>query len=104
MTPAEANMQSKSGVMETAYQQMAYSKPSTVAQIQAKEADVQALAELTRALDKKVAKLILVFASYDPCMKIIQMKASALFLSLCMLVSLSAYASNVDLNNIHSPA
>ncbi|CAN4091711.1 unnamed protein product [Withania somnifera] len=53
---AEADMQSKSGVMETtAYQQIAYSKPSCVAQIQAKEADVQALAELTRALDKKDA-------------------------------------------------
>ncbi|KAK4379985.1 hypothetical protein RND71_001847 [Anisodus tanguticus] len=53
---AEADMQSKSGVMETTtYQQTAYSKPSAVAQIQAKEADVQALAELTRALDKKDA-------------------------------------------------
>ncbi|XP_059280629.1 protein ALWAYS EARLY 3 [Lycium ferocissimum] len=53
---AEADMQSKSGVMETAtYQQTAYSKPPAVAQIQAKEADVQALAELTRALDKKDA-------------------------------------------------
>ncbi|MCE0481941.1 hypothetical protein HAX54_040154 [Datura stramonium] len=52
----EADMQSKSGVMETAaYQQIAYSKPSAVPQIQAKEADVQALAELTRALDKKDA-------------------------------------------------
>lgn len=55
---AEADMQSKSGVMETtAFQQIAYSKPSAVALIQAKEADVQALAELTRALDKKVTKL-----------------------------------------------
>ncbi|KAH0728186.1 hypothetical protein KY284_004051 [Solanum tuberosum] len=53
---AEADMQSKSGVMETtANQQIAYSKPSAVCQIQAKEADVQALAELTRALDKKDA-------------------------------------------------
>ncbi|XP_055818262.1 protein ALWAYS EARLY 3-like [Solanum dulcamara] len=53
---AEADMQSKSGVMETsAYHQIAYSKPSAVTQIQAKEADVQALAELTRALDKKDA-------------------------------------------------
>ncbi|KAM3357901.1 protein ALWAYS EARLY 3 isoform X1 [Capsicum galapagoense] len=56
---AEADMQSKSGVMETTvYQQIAYSKPSTVAQIQAKEADVQALAELTRALDKKDAVVL----------------------------------------------
>ncbi|GAV73140.1 Myb_DNA-binding domain-containing protein/DIRP domain-containing protein [Cephalotus follicularis] len=36
-------------------QQPTNSQPSTLAQIQAKEADVQALAELTRALDKKEA-------------------------------------------------
>ncbi|KAL0393230.1 UNVERIFIED_CONTAM: protein ALWAYS EARLY 3 [Sesamum radiatum] len=50
------NMQTRIGSAETAgYQQTAYSQPSTLAQIQAKEADVQALAELTRALDKKEA-------------------------------------------------
>lgn len=55
-------MQSRFGVMETAiYQSTAYSKSSGVAQIQAKEADVQALAELARALDKKVTKLNLFF-------------------------------------------
>lgn len=32
-----------------------YSQPSIRAQIQAKEADIQALAQLTRALDKKVS-------------------------------------------------
>ncbi|XP_059285749.1 protein ALWAYS EARLY 3-like [Lycium ferocissimum] len=53
---AEADMQCKSGVPETAtYQQKAYLKSSVAAQIQAKEADVQALVELTRALDKKDA-------------------------------------------------
>ncbi|OIS96765.1 PREDICTED: protein ALWAYS EARLY 3 [Nicotiana attenuata] len=53
---AEVDMQSRSGVVETAtYQSTAYSKSSGVAQIQAKEADVQALAELARALDKKEA-------------------------------------------------
>ena len=31
-----------------------YSQPCTLAQIQAREADVRVLAELTRALDKKV--------------------------------------------------
>ncbi|KAJ8539716.1 hypothetical protein K7X08_013968 [Anisodus acutangulus] len=52
---AEANMHCKYGVTETAtYQHTTYSKPS-VTQIQAKEADVQALVELTRALDKKDA-------------------------------------------------
>ncbi|XP_060173823.1 protein ALWAYS EARLY 3-like isoform X1 [Lycium barbarum] len=53
---AEADMQCKSGVLETAtYQQKAYLKSSVAAQIQAKEADVQALVELTCALDKKDA-------------------------------------------------
>ncbi|MCD7467825.1 hypothetical protein HAX54_005468 [Datura stramonium] len=53
---ADADMQCKSGVMETTtYQQTTHSKPSAAAQIQAKEADVQALVELTRALDKKDA-------------------------------------------------
>ncbi|CAN4104555.1 unnamed protein product [Withania somnifera] len=53
---AEADMQCKSGVMETAaYQQTKYPKLSLAAQIQAKEADVQALVEFTRALDKKDA-------------------------------------------------
>ncbi|KAK4354886.1 hypothetical protein RND71_027080 [Anisodus tanguticus] len=53
---AEADMQCKYGVTETAtYQHTTYSKPSVVTQIQAKEADVQALVELTRALEKKDA-------------------------------------------------
>ncbi|XP_063939454.1 protein ALWAYS EARLY 3-like isoform X3 [Daucus carota subsp. sativus] len=34
-------------------QQISYSQPSSLAQIQAKEADVQAIADLTRALEKK---------------------------------------------------
>ncbi|XP_015165279.1 protein ALWAYS EARLY 3-like [Solanum tuberosum] len=53
---AEADMQCKSGVMETAaYQQTTHSKLSVAAQILAKEADVQALVEFNRALDKKDA-------------------------------------------------
>ncbi|XP_011071459.1 protein ALWAYS EARLY 3 [Sesamum indicum] len=53
---ANNNMQTRIGSAETAgYQQTSYSQPATLAQIQAKEADVQALAELTRALDKKEA-------------------------------------------------
>ncbi|KAL0368247.1 UNVERIFIED_CONTAM: protein ALWAYS EARLY 3 [Sesamum calycinum] len=49
------NMQTRIGSAETAgYQQTAYCQPTTLAQIQAKEADVQALAELTRALDKSL--------------------------------------------------
>ncbi|KAI3459287.1 hypothetical protein Pfo_015950 [Paulownia fortunei] len=56
---ANANVQTSIGSAETAsYQQTAYSHPSTLAQIQAKEADVQALAELTRALDKKEAVVL----------------------------------------------
>lgn len=55
MASAEADMQCKSGVMETAaYQQTTYSKLSVAAQILGKEADVQALVEFNRALDKKV--------------------------------------------------
>lgn len=38
----------------TKTQKVANSQPSILAQIQAKEDDVQALSELTRALDKKV--------------------------------------------------
>ncbi|KAL0414703.1 UNVERIFIED_CONTAM: protein ALWAYS EARLY 3 [Sesamum radiatum] len=51
---ANTNVQTRIGPADAAtYQQIAYSQPSTLAQVQAKEADVQALAELTRALDKK---------------------------------------------------
>ncbi|KAG8369996.1 hypothetical protein BUALT_Bualt14G0071700 [Buddleja alternifolia] len=53
---ANANVQTRIGLADTATnQQTAYSQPSTLAQIQAKEADIQAIAELTRALDKKEA-------------------------------------------------
>lgn len=55
-SPANPTLQAKNGPSETANnQQTANSQPSILAQIQAKEADVQALAELTRALDKKVS-------------------------------------------------
>ncbi|KAL8486249.1 hypothetical protein ACS0TY_023092 [Phlomoides rotata] len=47
------------GLAETAtYQQAAYPQPTTLDQIQAKEADVQALAALTRALEKKEAIVV----------------------------------------------
>ncbi|KAI8002837.1 Protein ALWAYS EARLY 3 [Camellia lanceoleosa] len=53
---ANPNLQAKIGPKETANnQEAANSQPSILAQIQAKEADVQALAELTRALGKKEA-------------------------------------------------
>lgn len=58
VSSANANLQMRIGSAETAsYQQTAYSQPSKLAKIQAKEADVQALAELTRALDKKVLSI-----------------------------------------------
>eukprot|EP01018_Ginkgo_biloba_P039343 Gb_37435 [translate_table: standard] len=41
-----------------AAQQAMYNQPCTLAQIQAREADIRALAELTRALDKKEALLV----------------------------------------------
>lgn len=60
MTSANAKVQMRIGSAETATcQQTAFSQPSTWAQIQAKEADVQALAELTRALDKKVRTMLI---------------------------------------------
>ena len=55
-SPTNPNSQAKNGHSETGNnQQTANSQPSILAQIQAKEADVQALAELTRALEKKVS-------------------------------------------------
>ncbi|KAI8012289.1 Protein ALWAYS EARLY 3 [Camellia lanceoleosa] len=54
--PTNFNSQAKIGFKETANnREAANSQSSTLAQIQAKEADVQALAELTRVLDKKEA-------------------------------------------------
>ncbi|KAM3337589.1 protein ALWAYS EARLY 3 isoform X1 [Capsicum galapagoense] len=52
---AEADMQCKSGVMKPAAHQQTTPKLFLAAQLQAKEADVQALAEFNRALDKKEA-------------------------------------------------
>ncbi|KAH0992900.1 hypothetical protein GBA52_004383 [Prunus armeniaca] len=49
------NVQAKVGPGETASTQVANYQPSIPAQTQAKEADVQAIYELTRALDKKEA-------------------------------------------------
>ncbi|PSR92630.1 Protein ALWAYS EARLY like [Actinidia chinensis var. chinensis] len=52
----DPNSQAKIGTKETATNQQAPSfQPSILAQIQGKQADVQALAELTRVLDKKEA-------------------------------------------------
>ncbi|KAK6130488.1 hypothetical protein DH2020_035746 [Rehmannia glutinosa] len=51
---ANANAQTRIGLSDTAtYHLTSNSQPSTLAQLQAKEADIQALAELTRALDKR---------------------------------------------------
>ncbi|KAG8372968.1 hypothetical protein BUALT_Bualt12G0122200 [Buddleja alternifolia] len=56
VTSANGNVQTRIGPAETAtYEQTAYSQPGMLAQIQAREADAQAVAELTRALDKKEA-------------------------------------------------
>ncbi|KAM7488190.1 hypothetical protein LguiB_025674 [Lonicera macranthoides] len=56
VAPTIADSQTKMGTKETAANlQTAYSMPCTLAQLQANEADVQAIAELTRALDKKEA-------------------------------------------------
>lgn len=49
-----SNVPTRMGSADTATYQQIYSQPSVRAQAQAKEADIQALAQLTRALDKKV--------------------------------------------------
>ncbi|KAF6154547.1 hypothetical protein GIB67_027820 [Kingdonia uniflora] len=50
----DAISQAKAAVTEIANsQKVAYNQPCTLAQLQAKEADIRALSELTRALDKK---------------------------------------------------
>ncbi|KAL8524983.1 hypothetical protein ACS0TY_014569 [Phlomoides rotata] len=55
-TKVASNVPTRMGSADNAtYQQTSYSQPSIRAQIQAKEADIQALAQLTRALDKKEA-------------------------------------------------
>lgn len=62
VAPEDANVQAMIVSTEMSiYQQMPYPQPGTSAQIQAKEADVQALAEFTRALDKKVDQHALYF-------------------------------------------
>lgn len=55
MGTAVADSQAKMGPKDNVFtQQMLYSQPCSLAQIQAKEADVQAIADLSRALEKKV--------------------------------------------------
>ncbi|TYH82554.1 hypothetical protein ES332_D02G069500v1 [Gossypium tomentosum] len=49
------NLQLKIGPTETVYTQAINSQPSAVSLVQAREADVEALSQLTRALDKKEA-------------------------------------------------
>jgi hypothetical protein len=50
---SSSNPQAQDGVDEALALQLFNSQPSSIGQIQAREADVQALSELTRALDKK---------------------------------------------------
>ncbi|KAM0938052.1 putative transcription factor MYB-HB-like family [Dioscorea sansibarensis] len=56
----DATVQAKAAANEVAVaaQQAMYSQPCTLAQLQAREADIRALTELTRALDKKEALLL----------------------------------------------
>ncbi|XP_011620753.1 protein ALWAYS EARLY 3 isoform X1 [Amborella trichopoda] len=56
----DAVMQAKAAANEVSFaaHQGMYNQPSSLSQIQAREADIKALAELTRALDKKEAILI----------------------------------------------
>ncbi|XP_042050498.1 protein ALWAYS EARLY 3-like isoform X2 [Salvia splendens] len=50
-----SDVSTRPGTGDTATYQQTYPQPGTLAQIQAKETDIQALAQLTRALDKKEA-------------------------------------------------
>lgn len=65
----DAIVQAKATVSEVvaAAQQAVYSQPCTLAQIQAREADIRALAELARALDKKVIVLTLLIMTVVLC-------------------------------------
>ena len=56
LTGGHAIVQDRTAVNEVANstQQAMYTQPCTLGQIQAREADIRALTELARALDKKV--------------------------------------------------
>lgn len=55
---SSSNPQAQDGVDEVLDLQLFNSQPSSIGHIQAREADVQALSELTRALDKKVRPVV----------------------------------------------
>lgn len=82
MDSANADGHAKIGPSETA-QQMSHSQPGTVAQNQAKEADVQALAKLTRALDKKVYILL--------CVHLLQMLMTVLGVCLFWVLTILCF-------------
>ena len=72
MGSTNANLHAKIGSGEAANsQQVANSQSIILAQNQGKEADCQALSELTRALDKKVGSLLLYFYSIIFCSKLL---------------------------------
>lgn len=60
-------LQAKAAANEVASAQATYSQPYTFAQIQAREADIKALSDLSRALDKKVTHLLLALHQGNYC-------------------------------------
>lgn len=79
MTLIYSIAQAKATVNEVAVttQQSMYSQPCTLSQIQEREADIRALGELSRALDKKASATRLV--------------PHSLSLSLCNSLSIASY-------------
>ncbi|KAL3519017.1 hypothetical protein ACH5RR_021606 [Cinchona calisaya] len=73
----DANLQTRVIQMETPT--YTYSQPCIPAQLQAKEADVQALAELTRALDKKEAVVLELKRMNDDVVENCSLKESEYF-------------------------
>ncbi|PKA56627.1 Protein always early 3 [Apostasia shenzhenica] len=69
----DAIVQAKAAVNEVAAaaQQAMYSQPYTLAQIQAREADIRALADLSRTLDKKVTLQSQNFAVIENCARLV---------------------------------
>ena len=68
---ADSVMQVKVAANEAVFtaQQAVYNQSLSSSQLQAREADIRALADLTRALDKKVIECIYIFVKFVVCCK-----------------------------------
>ena len=68
---ADSVMQVKVAANEAVFtaQQAVYNQSLSSSQLQAREADIRALADLTRALDMKVIECIYIFVKFVVCCK-----------------------------------